>query len=460
MRFRIGKAVCESLLVLCAAGALLAAPQKKQDIDIYKQNPRYWQYEGRPVLLLGGSVEDNLFQMPDVEDHLDTLARAGGNYVRCTMSCRDEGNVWPFEKVGGQYNLEKWNPEFWRRFENFLKETSKRDVIAQIEIWATFDYYRDLWAANPFNPKNNVNYTAQETGLPIKVPTHPVRTDNDFFRSIPAVNNQKKVLKYQRRFVDKILEHSLRYGNVLYCMDNETAVTPEWAKYWAQHIRKKAKQAGKTVHVTEMWDPWDLHHKKHKATFEHPELYTFVDISQNNHNSGQKHYDNALYARKVTRKPPRPINSIKIYGADTGRYGKTKDGVERFWRHIFAGLASARFHRPDSGIGLNKLARRMIGSAREVTGAFDIFGCSPRPDLLSSRDENEAYCLAKPGEQYAVYFPSKGDVKVDLSDAKGSMRVKWFDIEKGEWASQTDCHGGGALRLRTPGNRLWAAVIR
>jgi len=34
-----------------------------QRIKPWGANPRYWQYKGRPVLLLGGSREDNLFQM-------------------------------------------------------------------------------------------------------------------------------------------------------------------------------------------------------------------------------------------------------------------------------------------------------------------------------------------------------------------------------------------------------------
>ena len=170
MPLRIGHAIWTFLIAACITGTVLSAPPEKAEIDIYNNNARYWQYEGKPVLLLGGSVEDNLFQIKDLEKHLGTLAKAGGNYVRCTMSCRDEGNVWPFTKVDNRYDLDQWNPEFWRRFEHFLKETSKRDVIVQIEVWATFDYYRDVWAKNPFNPKNNLNYTAEQTGLPEKVP--------------------------------------------------------------------------------------------------------------------------------------------------------------------------------------------------------------------------------------------------------------------------------------------------
>jgi hypothetical protein len=33
-------------------------------IQPYGTNPRFWQYRGQPALLLGGSKDDNLFQIP------------------------------------------------------------------------------------------------------------------------------------------------------------------------------------------------------------------------------------------------------------------------------------------------------------------------------------------------------------------------------------------------------------
>ena len=33
---------------------------KKERIQIYTENPRYWQYKGEPILLIGGSVYDEL----------------------------------------------------------------------------------------------------------------------------------------------------------------------------------------------------------------------------------------------------------------------------------------------------------------------------------------------------------------------------------------------------------------
>lgn len=51
-------------------------------------------------------------------------------------------------------------------------------------------------------------------------------------------------------------------------MDNETSVSSDWGKYWAKHIQKKAKLAGKDVYTTEMWDPHDLAHPFHAETFD------------------------------------------------------------------------------------------------------------------------------------------------------------------------------------------------
>jgi hypothetical protein len=48
-----------------APAAREAAAGRIQDegsIEIYPENPFYWQYKNRPVLLIGGSVDDNLLE--------------------------------------------------------------------------------------------------------------------------------------------------------------------------------------------------------------------------------------------------------------------------------------------------------------------------------------------------------------------------------------------------------------
>ncbi len=83
----------------------------KGRIQVYRENPHYWEYHRKPVLLLGGSDEDNLFNNPELmEKNIEILAGIGGNYIRCTLSCRDEGDVWPYVKKNNRYDLEAFNP--------------------------------------------------------------------------------------------------------------------------------------------------------------------------------------------------------------------------------------------------------------------------------------------------------------------------------------------------------------
>ena len=449
-----------TFIVLTAAGSVESFAS--QAIGIYEKNPRYWQYKGRPVVLLGGSVDDNLFQIPNLRAHLDLLKSVGGNYVRNTMSSRDDGNLWPFKKLAdGRYDMDEFDKAYWRRFENFLEDTYERDIIVQIEIWATFDYYRENWDVNPFNPKNNINYTAEETGLPAAVKTHPTQTENNFFWSVPAERNQKTVLKYQERFVNKILSYTLDCGNVLYCMDNETSVTPEWGWYWSKFIKKRAADEGVPAHTTEMWDKWDLAHRQHNGTFDHPEIFSFVDISQNNHQKGQAHWDNAQKQRERIAKKLRPLNNVKIYGADTGRFGNTQDGLARFWRNIFGGLASARFHRPDSGQGLNKNAQAHLKSMSMLIAKLDIFNTTPDSAgrLLSDRSDNEAYLTRIKGRQYAVYFPKGGSVNLDLSSEKGDFTLQWLDVAKSRWQAAARVKAPTRVTLTTPGKGHWVGLV-
>lgn len=448
------------LLTLLAVASLAAQSFAEERIAPWSENPRYWSLENEPILLLGGSVDDNLFQIPDLEAHLDLLQSVGGNYVRCTMSSRDEGNVWAYRQDDdGHYNLRKWNKEYWQRFRNFLKQTSERRIVVQIEVWATFDFYQEYWDRNPFNPDNNSNYSAEESGLPVKVPGHPLQLGNSWFRSVPKLENNALLLEQQQRFVDRLLQISLPFGHVLYCMDNETAVSPEWGRYWSTYIKDAAAKKGVSVQTTEMWDPWNLADPKHANTFDHPEDYSFVDISQNNHKTGWDHWANAQQQRARIAAQPRPLNNVKIYGADGGPFGNTRDATERFWRNVLGGLASARFHRPTAGLGLAPEAQTSIKSARMLTDALGIFDCEPAQDRLSDCEKNEAYCTAALGRAVALYFPKGGEVALNTADLGDAITLRWLRIADATWTSEETAANTGETKLVCPDDGHWAVLV-
>ncbi len=461
-KITLGLAMCflSVSLVGSAAGG--------EDLRPSRENPFYWQYKGETLLLVGGTDDDNLFQWPSpqLEEQLDTLAAAGGNYIRNTMSDRqDRGwEQYPFKQLpNGKYDLDQWNAEYWARFARMLRETAARDIIVQIEVWDRFDYTDNkqikYWQAQPYNPKNNVNYTYEESGFVEHYPDHPGANKQPFFFTTPKQRNNKAVLKYQQRFVSKLLSYSLKHGHVLYCMDNETKAEEEWGRYWAAFIKKAAAAAGKTVYTTEMWDDWNLREKEHRQTFDHPELYDFVDVSQNNQKKGQEHWDNFLWVRRYLAKRPRPMNTTKTYGADGGRYGDDRDALERFWRHIIGGIAVARFHRPDSGLGLNKTAIASMRAVRKLEEVAPLWGLEAANNLLSGRSDNEAFLAADPGRAYVLYFTNGGEAGLDLRGHKGAMRVRWLDIASGQWAGTVKTKAGGIITVTAPDKGHWLAVI-
>ena len=434
-------------------------------ISINPEQPRFWSYNGQPVVLLGGSVEDNLFQIQNLESHLDDMLAVGANYVRCTMSSRDAGNAWPFAKnEEGLYDMNQLNEAYWQRFENFLRLTAERDIVVQIEVWATFDFYRDNWDVNPFNPKNNVNYLPRRSKLPEEVSTHPIFTENNFFRSVPSQMSLFQVLEYQQKFVDKLLFHSLAYNHVLYCMDNETSVTSEWGKFWSDYIKKVAREeADKQVYTTEMWDPWDLDHIAHRSTIDHPEIYDFVDISQNNHNKGQVHWDNGL--KQIQRihqsDVPRPVNNVKVYGSNGNKFGHdNQDGVERFVRNVLLGAASTRFHRPPSGLALSDTAQMVINNLRSALSLYPHFESEAVNHFLSDRDENEAYLRGKEGEGFLLYFTDGGAVTADLSSLAPEADIAWIPLlMRNPQIKKYSLQVSSETRIQAPGEGNYLGVI-
>ena len=454
--------VCMMFLLPCSC----SSPMAKADNQIkpWTENPRYWQYKDEPVLLLGATGNDNLFQNDNLESHLDSLSMFGGNYVRNTMSDRDPGNIRAFMSVApDKYDLEKWNGEYWQRFENLLRLASEREIIVQIEIWDRFDHSREPWLGDPYNPKNNINYSYAEAGLDNIYPLHPGQNKQPFFFTVPELQNNTVMLKYQQNFVKKLLSLSLRYDNVLYCIDNETSGVEEWASYWAGFIRENS--GGKEINLTQMWDNWDVKSEVHKRTLDHPERYSYIDISQNSQIPGQPNWDNAQYVFDYIKNSPRPVNSTKIYGSDQGswldRGITTKHAVETFCRNVIGGFASSRFHRPPSGLGLSRTSINCLLTIRKIEEKVKFRDLTPMMNLLETTGENKTFLSAKEGENYVLYFTGPGTAILDLGKWDKTFELNWIPIEKADWDNEGRINGGGRAEITSgyPGDAFAVMTV-
>lgn len=465
---------------------------KSNRIKPYDENNSYWQYKGKPVFLLGGNRVVNPFQMEQDEliNFLDELQSSGGNYFRNVMSDREPGNIKAFKQLdNGLYDLSQWNEEYWDGLKNMLRWSFERNIIINLTFWDRFDHYDQidhkdksratLWIDSPWNPINNINYTIEESGLDSTYVGHPIEGINPFHQTVPSMRDLGIVLNFQKKFIERILELSLEYGNVIFNMGNEHQFDlREWDRYWAQFVRAYALTKGLKIETTAMFD-----HVVHKdgewvrvqgftPVIEEKDLYTFIEgskIGSQWTDPGESQYDAAIeLINKINEVKQRPVNAVKVRTQNI-----VNNPQERLWRLLLAGYAALSHHRaylegqtkdgwPIGGIALTDLAKTNIKSMRIFTDLIVPWETIPRQDLLSDRDEDEAYLKAREGVMYGLYFPQKtGLVGLDLRNYNIPFKAHWIDIGKGEVVLESVINGGNIININTPYNADfgWACAL-
>jgi hypothetical protein len=367
------------------------------------------------------------------------------------MSDRGGNDVHAFNEVyDGTYDLTSFNETYFDRLETFLDETAARDIVVHLTLWDQHDLSDD----HPFTHENNVNYGRYDSGMGSAADIHQPVDRNDV------------VYPHLERFVDRVLDVSLDYDHVIYNVNNESTTGEEWERHWAEYVHERAAEAGTSADVTSM-DMWPG--RSVAVARRYPETITFVEVSQANQDSkgytGQEHWDELQNWRDEIEETTglRPFNNVKIYGTDEDNpsAGSAEEAIQRFWRNLIGGAASARFHRPARwGIGLDDRAKSQIRSVRMLTHAIPFFDLSPRNDLLSDRRPNEAYCAADPERAYVVYFPDGGAADLDAAGSDGSIQIRWLDADAAAWTETESVPTGDNSSLSAPNSGNWIAVVQ
>ena len=120
------------------------------------------------------------------------------------------------------------------------------------------------------------------------------------------------------------------------------------------------------------------------------------------------------------------------------------------WKSFLRGL-NPLFMDPYDGSVLAKRfdpqwqpVRLSLGYARNLAERINLAAMTPHNRLAST-----GYCLADPGTEYVVYLPKGGDVTVDLSLAKGKVRLEWLNPTDGT-THRGSGDGAGKRRFTAP----------
>lgn len=203
------------LLIACAARA--------QPLGVLSENPRYYSYRGKPLLIVTsaehyGAVLNLDF---DYERYLQALEAAGMNYTRIfsggpyvesqgsfnirrnTLAPAPARYLAPWMKTaGGKYDLSRFNPDYFARLRSFMTAAARRGVIVEMTFFSSI-YGDAQWKINPLHPDNNVN----RTRLLERLRVHTL--DND------------GLLEFQLALVRRIVAELNEFDNLLYEVQNE-----------------------------------------------------------------------------------------------------------------------------------------------------------------------------------------------------------------------------------------------
>jgi hypothetical protein len=90
----------------------------------------------------------------------------------------------------------------------------------------------------------------------------------------------------------------------------------------------------------------------------------------------------------------------------------------------------------------------------EFFTSFEWWKTEPHDELV----DNGGYCLAKPGELYAVYMPEPRKVKIRLEP--GTYEVRWFSAVTGQVIPLPSVQGPDWTSPEPPGTQDWALLLQ
>jgi hypothetical protein len=94
-----------------------------------------------------------------------------------------------------------------------------------------------------------------------------------------------------------------------------------------------------------------------------------------------------------------------------------------------------------------------FGHIVDFFASFDWWKTDPHDELVT----NGAYCLARPGEIYAVYLPKEGPVTVRLEP--GTYSAHWFGANTGETIPLAPASGPAWTSPNSPDRQDWALLL-
>jgi hypothetical protein len=415
----------------------MAIPFLMGVLSILPQNPHYFaDPKGKPLLLTGLYVWD-IFSDPtfDYQAFFRRLKDNSLNFARVWVMWGWEEENWlcPYERTGPglakdgkpKFNLDKFNPFFFKHLKEVLESARREGIYLQLVI---FDAWclknsKGHWDRHCFNGANNVNgVNADKNG------------DGKGLEFCSL--KDEKIVAYQKRFIDKLLEVCAPYENIFFEVANENYYDREWEEEMGKYIKEKEK--GQRI--------------KHLV----------MPLDMPNHDGAGIKVWNLEALKEGFKKAYERFNQPLIM--DTDGIGEPGEEVIRraFWTAFVSGghfdfLDSAL--SPQTGGGaLNPLRDRVykqMGYIAQIGREVEFWKMKPMDEVVV---RGTAFALGEAGKSYVVYLPYGGRIQLRLN-SPGLFYYRWFDPREGMFKGEGMFNGDRAHYFTSPSEGDWALLI-
>lgn len=439
--------------------AIAASPAGAQPLALHPDNPHYFVFHGKPVILITsgehyGAVLNLDF---DYKKYLATLQADGlnltrtftGAYVEPVGAFKIEGNtlapaagrlVCPWARSdtpgyihgGNRFDLTRWDSAYFQRLKGFMTEADRRGIVVELNLFTPM-YEDPQWNYSPMKASNNINGIG-------KVGKHEVYT----------TDKEPALLAVQQAMVRKIVRELNDFDNLYYEICNEPyfgGVTRSWHDAITDVIIDTEKTLPKKHLIS-----WNVANDYAKIKDPHPAISIF----------------NFHYARPEAVTDNYSLN--KVLGLNETGFKGTGDDYYRMqaWEFLLAGGGlynnldysfcvghedgTFPVKAPTPGGGGREL-RRQLRLLADFLGRFDFLHMKPAREVVKGGVPKEIgfQVLAEPGKQYAIYLRSSKNVALEIDLAPGKYEGEWLDAASGQRMEVPLLdHAGGVALFKAP----------
>ena len=439
---------------------LLAAPaEAAKPISLDPQNPHYFQFRGRPTVLITstehyGAVMNGDFYYPlylnELQSHGFNLTRLfSGVYVEDSAAFKIARNTlapaplrflcpWArstqpgYAGGGNKFDLHTWDPAYFNRLKDFVAQAGKHGVVVEMVLFCPY-YHDQQWDLSPIKASNNI----QGVG--------------DLPRTKALTLDNGPLLAIQDAMVRKIVTELRDFDNVYYEICNEPyfgGVTIPWQKHIAETI-KSAEAAFPGKHLIAQ----NISNGSKKIDGPNPDVSIF-----------NFHYSRPPKSVAMNYGLNRVISDDETGFRGTGDSAYRREG----WDFILAGGAvydnldysftaghedgTFKFPPTQPGGGGHTL-QAQLSILKKFIESFDFLHMRPDDsDIKAVGNTAKVYALAQPGKAYAVYVDGGSPGTTLLCEVPaGRYHAEWINPLTGEVDKSEDVsHAGGTLVLASP----------